>query len=330
MAKRRPSAAAMKRRVFELTEPTCTPIPLSPAAAHVLDRYRLQGCTHEEWDEIGPILRDLLGRAGFIGEESIKKHCNAAASFLLWRRRQGLSLTITDAMTHEAIDVYFAAIRDRYVPRTINDYRSRLHSLASRANPGITAPSCTTLGSVSVTPGYTATEEAIIRRTAEQQRNPGARRNLCAVVGFCGGAGLTTQELSLTTTAMVEDRGDEHGIVVHIAGPRARTVIVRRDYEHIVRIAIQGRTPGQLLLGRVPGRGGIGSNAVEKSEVFDDCPRIDSRRLRTTWITWLATRAVPLNVLMAASGLTSARTLTDIVASLPRVDATEHLRGGAS
>jgi hypothetical protein len=73
---------------------------------------------------------------------------------------------------------------------------------------------------------------------------------------------------------------------------------------------------------------GAGSHAVDKAEVFDDCPRIDSRRLRTTWITWLATRRVPLNVLMAASGLTSARTLTDIVASLPPVDPTAVLRDG--
>ena len=330
MAKRRPSAAAMKRRVAELNEQSASPTPLPPAAAEFVERYRLKGCNDDEWSQVGPVLRELLGRAGYVSKESIKNHCHTAGSYLLWRFQNGLTLTVTDVMTHEAIDAYIAAIGDRYVGRTANDYRSRLHSLASRTNPGIAAPTCTTPGYVTVTPGYTATEEAIIRRTAERQRNAGARRSLCAVVGFCGGAGLTSQELSHTPVGMVDDRGDEHGIFVNIGGERPRTVVVRRDYERLVRIAIEGRTPGQPLLGRVVGRGGISSDAVEKAEVFDDCPRIDGRRLRTTWITWLATRAVPLNVLMAASGLTSARTLTDIVAALPKVDATEHLRGGAS
>lgn len=181
MAKRQPSAAAMRRRIAELNQQTTSQTPLPPAAAQLVERYRLKGCTEDEWSEIGPVVRDLLGRAGYVGKESIQKHCNTIASFLLWRHRNGLSLTVTDAMTHEAIDAYFATIGDRYVERTTNDYRSRLHSLASRTNPGITAPTCTTPGSVSVTPGYTVTEEAIIRRTAERQRNAGARRNLCAV-----------------------------------------------------------------------------------------------------------------------------------------------------
>ena len=43
-----------------------------------------------------------------------------------------------------------------------------------------------------------------------------------------------------------------------------------------------------------------------------DVPHIDAARLRTTWLAELMGEPVPLNVLLAAAGLRSARTITDL------------------
>jgi hypothetical protein len=73
------------------------------------------------------------------------------------------------------------------------------------------------------------------------------------------------------------------------------------------------------------------SSAIDDTEVFEDCPRIEARRLRTTWLTWLVTNRVPLNVILSAAGLTSARSLTDLIAALPPSEPGDLLRnGGAS
>lgn len=129
----------------------------------------------------------------------------------------------------------------------------------------------------------------------------------------------------------IDDRGDGGGIWVTIPSDRPRTVIVRRDYEPLVRAGITDLGPGALIIGRTRGRSGSVSSAIEDAEVFEDCPRIEARRLRTTWLTWLVTNRIPLNVILTAAGLTSARTITDLIAALPPSEPGELLRdGGAS
>jgi hypothetical protein len=328
VTKKRVSAAAAKRRRAELLEEANQPAVLPAEIQRYVDNYRLAGVDDATWAVVGPVVRDAMGRAGYTGEEHAKKHCGAVAAYLAWRHGEGLSLATVDAMTHEAIDVYFVRGLTDVAVQSRGEYRSRLHNLASRVNPGLTAPSITTEGYVSVRAGYTLGEEAMIRRVALRQRHAAARRNLCAVVGFCGGGGLDPKELSLLVGGGVDDRGDTGGIWVQIPGERARLVVIRRDYEELVRVAVAGLTAGQPILGRKKGRSGVVSSAVDNAEVFEDCPRIDGRRLRTTWITWLATNRVPLNVLLTAAGLKSARTLIDVMASLPAVEPGAVLRDG--
>jgi hypothetical protein len=325
--KSRPSAAEAKRLtaklVREAEQQRQAPAPTSP----YLQQYRPLGVSDAEWDTVGPIVRDCVARAGFAGEESIKKHCAATSAFLVYRHRRGDSLDIAAAMTHEAVDQFYVHGLGDMTDRSKADYRSRLHSLASRVNPGLTAPTIVSTGYVCVRPGYAADEEAAIRRVALRQRLDGPRRKLCIAVGLVGGAGIDPQELSMIELSHVDDRGDEHGIWVTVPGVRGRSVVVRRNYEELVRIGITGLKPGDPALGRIPGRSGAASQSIEGADLHD-CPKIDFRRLRTTWLTWLVTNPVPLNVIMAAAGLTSARTLTDLMRELPQVDPTALLRDG--
>lgn len=327
MSKKRPSAAEAKRRRAELLAERAEPKALPPSVQAYISQYRAADASDTEWDVVGPVVKMFVIAAAFSGDEAVKKHCAATSAYVLWRHRQHLSLATETAMTHEAIDQFFLHGMNGS-PRSKNDYRSRLHNLASRVNPGLDALSITVLGYTSVRPGYTAVEEATIRRIALRQRRPSARRKLCAVVGFAAGGGLDSQELSLLWDTAVDDRGDASGIVVDVPGARARQVVIRRDYEELVRVGLVGLKSKSLVLGRVEGRSGAASAAIEDAELFDDCPRIDARLLRTTWITWLLTQPIPLNVILQASGLKSARTLTDLLAMMPTVDPSTLLRDG--
>jgi hypothetical protein len=331
MSKKRPSAASAKRLCAEYLEAAQQPVVVPDAIRAYLERYRAERIDEDTWQVVGPVVRSLVATAGYTGEEAVKKHCGALSQYLAWRHRQHLSLDVEHAMTHEAIDAYYLQGLDSYAPGVRNDYRSRLHNLASRVNPGLTAPTITTTGYVSIRPGYTPAEEAVIIRVALRQRLPHQRRQLCAIVGLCGGAGVDPRELSHMDRSHIDDRGEHGGIWVTIPGDRPRTVVVRRDYEPLVRGGIKGLQPAALLIGRTRGRSGNVSSAVDDAEVFEDCPRIEARLLRTTWLTWLVTNRVPLNVILDAAGLTSARTLTDLIAALPPSDPGELLRdGGAS
>ena len=328
MPKKRPSAAEAKRMRAQLLRERAIPKPVSPAVDAYLSRYRAVDATEVEWEAIGDVVRRFVSDAAFSDMEAVKKHCVATSAYVLWRHREHLSVAADAALTHEAIDQFFLHGMDGGSQRSKNDYRSRLHGLASRVNPGLDALSITVLGYTSVRSGYTTVEEATIRRVALRQRRPNARRKLCAVVGFAGGGGLDPQELSLLWNTDVEDRGESLGILVHVSGTRARQVVIRRGYEEHVRVGLVGLKATSLVLGRTEGRSGAASAAVEGAELFDDCPRIDARLLRTTWLTWLLTEPIPLNVILQASGLKSARTLTDLLATMPPVDPNTLLRDG--
>lgn len=161
---------------------------------------------------------------------------------------------------------------------------------------------------------YTTEEEAAITRYAFRQRHGATRRQLCIAVGLCGGAGGDSVDLRHARRHHIEVTPD--GIIVNFPGPRSRRVVVRRSYEALVFAGIEGLTPGQLLIGTTVGRKNIVARIVEQAELHG-APHIEASRLRTTWLAWLMTRPVPLNVILDGAGLATARTLGDLLAYLP-------------
>lgn len=94
---------------------------------------------------------------------------------------------------------------------------------------------------------------------------------------------------------------------------------------------IGGLSPGDAVIKLDRDKSNPAARVIADAQLFDDVPKVDMRRLRTTWITWLVTERIPLDIILSASGLTSARTLIDMIATLPSTNTTELLRdGGAS
>jgi integrase len=152
------------------------------------------------------------------------------------------------------------------------------------------------------------------------------RRRLCAVVGFGAGCGVKPEELRLLRESDV--RITDGGIHVHVPGVMARHVIVRRDYEELVREALKGLDSGVSIIKTGKDRANPAARIVEDAETYHDAIKIDMRRLRTTWITWLLYQPIPLSVIMAVSGLKSARTLVDMIDAIEPVEAPTSLRDG--
>ena len=62
-----------------------------------------------------------------------------------------------------------------------------------------------------------------------------------------------------------------------------------------------------------------------------DVPHIEASRLRTTWIAELMSEAIPVQVILHAAGLKSARTLTDLARRYTQDEINAHfglLKGG--
>ena len=179
-----------------------------------------------------------------------------------------------------------------------------------------------------VRPPYTPAECAALVRVARAQPTAAKRRALSAAVALGLGAGLDGRDQRLVTRSDVTtiDVDGTEGLVVQVRGSRPRTVVVRAAYVPLLVEACalhteEGRDAGELLHGRHPGRASTVA-AVSAAAVTASGPGVEvsAARMRTTWLLAVMCSPVPLSVLLAAAGLTTARTLTELLPYCPAPD----------
>ena len=287
---------------------------LPPRLERLVVDYVPSQLSEQVWAAISSSHQLVMRRSTIGGDDAFKKAQTALTAFLAWRHGECLPVDVMTSLTDAAIDQFHRHGLPGAEQRTRNDYASRLRSLARSANPAAAAvPMPVPAGRyVSIRPPLTWLEEAVIRRLTLEQTKPSLRRQLCAAVGLCGGAGVTSGEFVAMRARNVDDRGED-GIVVDVPGKRPRKVMVRREYEPLVRAGIEGLRPGDLLAGRKPDRRNGVAALIERGDYFGQTAEFDGQRLRTTWLAWLLGQRIPLKVILEAAGLESARTLVDLL-----------------
>lgn len=319
-----------KRLAARFCEQAAAPVaPQPPNLQRHLDEYVPLDLTPATWEAVKATFLEAMGRSGIKGEQSLKNHRSVVAGFLGWLYELHESIELSSAFQFEKIDRYHAAALAGMDANTRNDYRSRLRNLAKNVNPGIEAPVGASAGHQAVRPGYTLAEEGAIKRVTLRQRQAEVRRRSCIAVGLAAGGGLDAIDIRHQIASGIVDRGDD-GILVHVGGPRPRTVVIRREYEELVRTGMAGLRKNELVL-RNHGKNTTNpvGLALDRMEINGDCPRIDVARLRSTWLTWLLNQQVPLRIVMQVAGLKSARTLGDLLPFLASDDSDiDYLRDG--
>jgi hypothetical protein len=332
-APRKTSRAQIRQAVKLAAAQAASPPPLVEAHAEYLGTYVPLKADPAGREACRIATVAVMERASHLkGLESFKKRCTDVGCLADWATTTGHSLTWFDLMDHALIDEYGRATGDGISARERAERVRRLKALASRVNTGLTAPALPPpIPHRTVQDPYTAAEMAAIERVTTTQPKATVARQLAAIVALSRGAGASPGDLRHVRARHVVDNGDE-GLLVTLGADRPRVVPIRRHYESFMRTGLEGLRPNDLVLGAIEGRRNITSDIVGRADILGtDCPAIDVYRLRTTWLAELMTEAVPLNVLLHAADLKSARSLTDIIAWLPNpaLDATV-LRGRES
>lgn len=327
MAKR-PSKAEIKRR-FAAANDTTAPDPMCHAHERFVAEYEPRSVTAEQWTRIRPFVLTALRHHPPTGDEALKQRLVALLKLAAWALDRGHPVTVEGLLT-EPMVAGFVDTAD-VAKSTAANYRSRLRAIAREANPsGAASTASVRVAHRSVKPPYTSAETATITRIAAVQPNERTGRQLAACVGLGLGAGLDSTDLRDLRGRDVIDHGHE-GIEVHVRGRRPRTVWVRRKFEDLVRRGVAGVKPGALVVGTKQNRKNMAARVLDAAVYEGTVPPLEQSRFRTTWISNLLLQGVTLPVLMRAAGLTSARTITDIVGLLPEDDGPDRdeLRGGA-
>jgi len=148
---------------------------------------------------------------------------------------------------------------------------------------------------------------------ADAQPTAERRMRAAGLVCLGAGAGLIRGDLRDARGTDVVCRSG--GVVVDVRGARARTVPVLDRYQD--RLLAAARFAGTALVcgGTDPGRRNLTNPLVTALDGGGGLPRLDTSRLRATWLRDCAGR-LGLATFMAAAGISCSQRLGDLVAGL--------------
>jgi integrase len=140
-----------------------------------------------------------------------------------------------------------------------------------------------------------------------------------ALVCLGAGAGVIAAELRHVRGSHVVERAG--GVLVLVSGRRARSVPVLPGYRQPLLAAASFAGERLIVGGREPGRRNITDELCALLSADRSLPRLESGRLRSTWLTACADR-IGLGAFMQAAGISCSQRLGDLAARLP--PASEH------
>jgi len=134
-----------------------------------------------------------------------------------------------------------------------------------------------------------------------------------ALIGLGAGAGLTGADLRQACGSDIICRSG--GVVVQVRGRRPRVVPVLSGYHDLLLASAAFAGTRLVTGGRDPGRRNVTTPLISSLAGGTDLPRLDTSRLRATWLADCAGH-LGLATFMAAAGITCSQRLGDLIAAL--------------
>ena len=338
-AKRAARAAQAARTACELVTPAASDLVMPPATppalpdelAAMLVDWTPQDLDSERW----PLVREAVTAAVVAYRPTSARtlrNCRsiivAFASWVQAREGRGVDgdLRVEEFCGDGLVDAYLAGPLEESPAGSRATTRSVLRRVGRNLDP---RPAPEKIAYQPVQPPYSVAECAAFVLMARNQPTDPLRRSLSAMVALGLGAGLGAEDQRVIAPCHIRevDLGEwGTALAVDVPGSRARSVIVRDQYEDLLREALAlhakaRRGKSTPLCGVKPNRKN-GANRVAAKAVTATGTgiEINAARLRATWLVACMSAAVPLGALLHASGLRTPRTLNDLLPYCPTPD----------
>ncbi len=206
--------------------------------------------------------------------------------------------------------------------------RTNLRFLARAVVPQL-APADAPLPRERARAAYTAAEISGYLALAGAQPTAARQMRAAGLICLGAGAGLIRSDLRAVRGTDIACRSG--GVIVTVGGRRPRVVPVLARYHGPLLASAGFAGTGLVTGGTDTGRGNITNPLVSALAGGTGLPRLDTSRLRVTWLAEVA-RILGLATFMHAAGITCSQRLGDITATLePGDEATAvALLGGSS
>jgi hypothetical protein len=259
--------------------------------------------------------RQVVPAAGPGGQERAKNLLWAAAKLAGYGTGLGLDAE-PQVLLHPSVIERFTAHAPGLSGVTRRTLRTSLRFIARRAVPQL-APADAPLPRERATAPYSPAEIAGYLALADAQPTPARRVRASGLVCLGAGAGLIRAGLRNVRGSDVACRSG--GVVVQVGGARPRAVPVLACYHDRLLAAARFAGTGLVTGGTDPGRRNLATPLIRSLAGGTGLPRLDTSRLRATWLADCA-QLLGLATFMHAAGITCSQRLGDLLATLEPAD----------
>ncbi len=270
--------------------------------------------------------RQVVRAAAPAGRERAKNLLWAAGRLADYAALLGLEL-IPETVLHRSVIERFARSAPGLSPVARRTLRTNQRFIARRVVPQL-YPADVPLPRERAKAPYSPAEIDGFLALADAQPATGRRMRAAGLVCLGAGAGLIRADLRDVRGRDVTARSG--GLVVAVRGSRPRTVPVPARYHEPLLAAARFAGAGLVCGGADPGRRNLTNPLITALDGGAGLPRLDTSRLRATWLRDCA-ELLGLATFMAAAGISCSQRLGDLVTGLePAGEAAAVLLLGAS
>jgi hypothetical protein len=265
--------------------------------------------------------RDVIARAGPEGRERAKNLLWAAGKLADWAIGLGLQ-AVPEVLLHPSVAERFTRCAPGLSPVARRTLRTNLRFIGRRVVPQF-YPADLPLPRERSKEPYSPAQIAGYLALADAQPATGRRMRVAGLVCLGAGAGLIRGDLRDVHGTDVACRSG--GVVVTVRGARPRAVPVLARYHARLLAAARFAGSGLICGGTDPGRRNITNPLVAALDGGSGLPRLDTSRLRATWLAGCA-QTLGLATFMHAAGISCSQRLGDLVAGLEPAGEAEAVR----
>jgi integrase len=251
--------------------------------------------------------REVITKTGPAGRERAKNLLWAAGKLAGYAIGLGL-----EAVLHPSVAERFTRCAPGLSPVARRTLRTNLRFIGRRVVPQLYPQDLPLPRERSKAP-YSRAEIDGYLALADAQPTAGRRMRAAGLVCLGAGAGLIRGDLREVRGTDVACRSG--GVIVQVKGRRARVVPVLARYHSRLLAAARLAGNGLICGGADPGRRNITNPLITALDGGSGLPRLDTSRLRATWLAGCA-ELLGLATFMHAAGISCSQRLGDLVAGL--------------
>jgi len=287
------------------------PVPSGEDGADLAAGYTARWRPSSVSPRAAAFARDVVGQVAPEGKERAKNLLRAAARLADYAIPLGLD-PVPEVLLHPSVIERFAATAPGLSGVARRTLRASLRFLARRVVPQL-APADAPLPRERAKTPYSPAEIAGYLALADAQPTLSRRMRASGLVCLGAGAGLIRADLRDVHGTDVTCRSG--GIIVQVRGARPRAVPVLARYQDRLLAAAASAGTGLVCGGTDPGRRNITTPLIRSLAGGDGLPRLDTSRLRATWLADVA-QLLGLATFMHAAGITCSQRPGDLLATL--------------